>query len=239
MPTDLQLRPAVAADAPAMAEVHVDCREANVPSMPPMVHDRPTTHRWMAGRLEGGSTGWVAEQDGRLVGYLVLTDDWLDDLFLAPGATGRGIGTALLDVVKSERPDGFQLWVFESNGGARRFYQRHGLVALERTDGSTNEERAPDVRMAWPGAEPLAFFRRLIDDVDDQLGDLLARRAALTRAVQPHKADPSRDPARERAIAARLGARAPELGEDRVARIVHAIITESLDAVDATPPTEV
>ena len=29
--------------------------------------------------------------------------------------------------------------------------------------------------MAWPGADPLAFYRGLIDEVDDQLGDLLAR----------------------------------------------------------------
>lgn len=231
-PTELTLRPATVDDAEAMGDLHVDCREANVPSLPPMVHDRPTTRRWMRGRLEGGSTGWVAERDGTLVGYSVLTDDWLDDLFLAPGATGHGVGAALLDVAKTERPDGFCLWVFQSNVGARRFYGRHGLVELETTDGSANEERAPDVRMAWPGAAPLDFFRRLIDDVDDQLGDLLARRAALTRATQPHKTDPARDPGREREIVARLAARAPSLGEERLARIVHAVITESLDAAD-------
>jgi chorismate mutase len=84
--------------------------------------------------------------------------------------------------------------------------------------------------LAWPGADPLAFLRRLIDDVDDQLGDLLARRVALTRAVQDLKDDRSRDPGREREIVARLAARVPTLGEDRIARIMHAIITESLDA---------
>lgn len=231
MPTDeVLLRPATVADAPAMADLHVDCREANVGSMPAMVHTRETTHRWMTGRLEGASTGWVAERDGALVGYLVLTDDWLDDLFLAPGETGHSLGAALLDVAKAERPGGFLLWVFESNVGARRFYERHGLVTLETTDGLGNEERSPDVRMAWPGEQPLAFFRRCIDDVDDQLGELLARRAALTRAVQPHKSDRTRDPEREREVAARLAARAPALGEERLERIVAAIITESLDA---------
>jgi chorismate mutase len=53
---------------------------------------------------------------------------------------------------------------------------------------------------------------------------------ALTRAVQGLKRDTTRDPGREREIVARLARRAPDLGEDRVARIVHAIITESLDA---------
>jgi chorismate mutase len=141
------------------------------------------------------------------------------------------VGSALLDLAKTRRPDGFCLWVFEVNHPARGFYARRGLVELERTDGSANEERAPDIRMAWPGAEPLAFYRRLIDEVDTQLGDLLSRRAALTRAVQPHKADPDRrDPERERAIAAALARRAPALGTDRIQRIVHTIITESLDA---------
>ena len=131
-----------------MADVHVDCRLANVGSMPAMVHSRETTHRWMRGRLEGDSTGWVAERDGRLVGYLVLTGEWLDDLFLAPGETGHGVGAALLDVAKAERPEGFCLWVFESNSGrpallpaarpgragAHRRLQQRGAVA-RRPDG--------------------------------------------------------------------------------------------------------
>ncbi len=108
---------------------------------------------------------------------------------------------------------------------ARAFYARHGLVELERTDGAGNEERAPDIRMAWPGADPLVFLRGLIDEVDDQLGDLLARRVALTREVQALKAGQGQQPrtsTREREIAARLALRAPELGEERLARIVHA-----------------
>ena len=167
-----------------------------------------------------------------MAAYARLTETWLDDLYVAPGHAGQGLGSALLDLVKARRPDGFCLWVFEMNAPARGFYARRGLVELERTDGSGNEERAPDLRLAWPGADPLGFYRRLIDDVDDQLGDLLARRAALTHAVQDHKHDRTRDPVREREIAERLAAHAPALGADRLGRIVHAIITESLDALD-------
>ena len=232
MPTDgVLIRPATVEDAAVLADLHVGSRGANVGSMPPMVHGRDTTVRWMQGRLEGDSEGWLAERQGEPVGYLVLTGFWVDDLFLAPGETGHGIGTALLDLAKAQRPDGFCLWVFETNDGARRFYRRHGLVELERTDGSTNAERSPDVRMVWPGADPLRFLRHLIDDVDDQLGDLLARRVALTRVTQTYKTELSRDREREREIATRLAARAPALGEERMARIVHAIITESLDEV--------
>lgn len=228
---DLLLRPATVEDAPAMGDIHVDSRNANVGSIPPMVHSREDTHGWVRGRLAADSSGWVAERAGRPVGYLVVTGNWVDDLYLAPGETGQGIGTALLDVAKAERPDGFFLWAFVSNEGARRFYRRHGLVELEQTDGSSNEEKAPDVRMAWPGHDPVGFLRRCIDDVDDELGDLLARRAALTRAVQAYKDGRTRDPQREQDIVRRLAARVPELGEERLTRIMHAIITESLDAV--------
>ena len=46
-------------------------------------------------------------------------------------------------------PDGFSLWTFQKNEGARRFYERHGFDAVELTDGSGNMEREPDVRYAW------------------------------------------------------------------------------------------
>jgi chorismate mutase len=85
--------------------------------------------------------------------------------------------------------------------------------------------------MAWAGTDPLAFYRSLIDAVDADLGELLNRRAALTAAVQRVKGSTERDLEREREIARALAARAPLLGEDRAGRIVHAIITESLDAL--------
>ena len=108
-------------------------------------------------------------------------------------------------------------------------------MELESTDGSANEERAPDVRLAWPGAEPLRFLRGLVDDVDAQLGDLLARRAALTRAIQPFKTTARRDPGRERAVAEALATQAPALGVERLERIAHVIITESLEAAGEQP----
>jgi ribosomal protein S18 acetylase RimI-like enzyme len=46
-------------------------------------------------------------------------------------------------------PDQLSLWVFEENRGARKLYERFGFVVVERTDGSGNEERQPDLRMQW------------------------------------------------------------------------------------------
>lgn len=231
----LVLRPAAGADLGAVAEVHLRSRAAAYPAFPRGTHPADEVRAWVAGWDLGVREVWLAEAAGRVVGYLVLEGDWLDSLYVAPEAAGQGVGGALLDLARGLRPAGFCLWVFESNLPARRFYARRGLVALERTDGSANQEHAPDIKMAWPGDRPLVFYRRLIDEVDGELGDLLARRVALTRAVQRHKAAAgpvTRDPEREAEVVATVAARAPELGPDRVARLVHVLITESLAAAE-------
>lgn len=230
-PDGLVLRPAEARDADALALIHVLARRAA--PMPDTVHPDEDVRRWLRSRITDAGPGeqtWVAEVDGAPVGYARTTPGWLDDLYVQPAHQGSGVGRALLELVTALQPTGFCLWVFETNTPARAFYARHGLVELERTDGEANEERRPDIRMAWPGPEPLVFLRGLVDDVDTQLGDLLARRAALTRAIQPFKTSTERDPARERAVAEHLATRAPALGVDRLERIAHVVIGESLDA---------
>jgi chorismate mutase/GNAT superfamily N-acetyltransferase len=236
--SDLRVRPAAPEDSDAIAALYGRSRAAA--SMPPALHTAEEDRGWFAARLRDDDHDvWVAQRgdqrDGSLLGYALATSTWLDHLFVDPDAQGSGVGGVLRDTVKAVRPAGFCLWVFEMNTAARSFYARRGLVELERTDGAGNEEKAPDVRMAWPGPDPIAFFRGLIDEVDDSLGELLARRVALTRAVQAVKQSDARDPDRERQIAERIARVAPELGADRLARIVHAIITESLDAVRPSP----
>jgi GNAT superfamily N-acetyltransferase len=92
---------------------------------------------------------WVAEEDGRVVGLAAVGADTLGHLYVHPDHQGRGIGTALLERTKELRPEGFSLWTFPANVGACRFYERHGLRAVEYGDGSGNEEGVPDVRYAW------------------------------------------------------------------------------------------
>jgi GNAT superfamily N-acetyltransferase len=205
-------------------------REASYPSMPCSLHPLREAMVWVATWDLSVFSVWGAFSAEDLLGYARFDDVWLDDLYVAPAAQGTGIGSALLDLVKAQRPAGFRLWVFESNQPARGFYRAHGLVELEHTDGSGNEEKEPDLVMAWPGTDPVAFYRSLIDSVDAELGTLLNQRAAITAAIQPHKGSSERDPEREREVARTLARRAPALGEDRLTRIVHAIITESLDA---------
>jgi len=75
-----------------------------------------------------------------------------DALAAADTWRGRGLGDRFVALAKQRRPDGLELWTFQVNGPARRFYERHGFVAVERTDGRDNEEQEPDIRYVWrPG----------------------------------------------------------------------------------------
>lgn len=250
MPIDDQFsvtfRPAVEADISSIAELYGVVRRAAVPAIPPPIHSPAEDIEFFAALVSGEPDVWVAEATGdatRIVAFSVLEGAWLHSLYVAPDSTGQGIGSALLETAKATRPDGFGLWVFASNVRAQRFYLRHGLVAVRRTDGSGNEERAPDIEMLWPGKEPVGRLRQAIDEVDDQLAALLDVRAGLTASVQTHKVAPGagqapRDPEREAEIIARMARLAPRLGEDRLARIMQVVIAESLDAVQSVPKDE-
>ena len=41
--------------------------------------------------------------------------------------------------------DPIRLYTFQTNAGARRFYERYGFRAIRFTDGRANEEHCPDV----------------------------------------------------------------------------------------------
>ena len=93
-------------------------------------------------------TLWGAFDRNVMTGLIAFHDDWIEQLYVLPQAQGRGIGTKLLDVAKcaSQR---LQLWTFQRNAQARRFYQARGFVLAEQTDGSRNEENEPDARYLW------------------------------------------------------------------------------------------
>jgi GNAT superfamily N-acetyltransferase len=155
-------------EAAVVAELYISARRAAIPAIPPGIHDDNDVRGWVKAQIDGSFGGpdrtvWVAADAGdpdRIVGMLITEADWVEQLYVDPSHTGRGIGTRLLDHAKALSPGRLQLWTFASNVGAQRFYQRHGFVEVERTDGAENEERAPDIRYTWtrspfvPGLAP-------------------------------------------------------------------------------------
>lgn len=128
-------------------------RAASVPAIPEPLHTDEEVHAWFEQVVLPEREVWVAENEATVVGIEVLEDDWVDQLYVDPDHTGHGIGAKLMSVAKQQRPSGLRLWTFESNVGARRFYEGHGFIATGATVGD-NEEGAPDVRYEWSPTNP-------------------------------------------------------------------------------------
>jgi GNAT superfamily N-acetyltransferase len=143
------LRPAVPADAPAIAVILRTCFRVSLPFLPEL-HTAEEDLAYVSGKLMAEDAVWVAETEGAVVGYVGFRDDWIDHLYVHPDRQGQGIGPALLAKALADgRPK--QLWAFQENARARRFYEARGFRPVEFTDGAGNEEKTPDVRYVWPG----------------------------------------------------------------------------------------
>lgn len=152
LPAGVAVRPFAPHDADRLGDIWMAGFAVGVPGVTP-AHTAEEIREYMGCVLPTRAEVWVAAGEAdEAVAFAALRDDWLDQLYVEPGWMGRGIGHELLALAQRERPGGLQLWAFEVNRRARRFYEAHGFVAVERTDGSGNEERAPDVRYEWrPG----------------------------------------------------------------------------------------
>ena len=91
---------------------------------------------------------WGAFDGAGLTGVLAFRDGWIDQLYVLPTAWRRGVGTELLQVARGSC-DRLQLWTFQRNAQARRFYEARSFALVQETDGAGNEEKEPDARYLW------------------------------------------------------------------------------------------
>lgn len=147
-PGEPKLRRVRGNDAAECAQVFLRSRAWALPDVP-VVHPPNEVRRWMADEVIGHTDMWVADLDGTVVALLVVDHGWIEHLYVDPAWIGRGLGDRFVEIAKGHSPTGLELWTFQANEPALRFYTRHGFVEAERTDGAGNEERAPDVRLVW------------------------------------------------------------------------------------------
>jgi GNAT superfamily N-acetyltransferase len=132
----------------------VDC-DAVIASLP--YHFGDEDGRAACARAVRTGPGWVAEVDGRVVGFLTVRpwyEQALEITWMAVHADHRrrGIGRALIAEVAKRRPSGVRYLIVttlseaspetveDSYAGTRRFYRQNGFAPIWDPEGWWNDE---------------------------------------------------------------------------------------------------
>jgi GNAT superfamily N-acetyltransferase len=91
----------------------------------------------------------VAEDESGMAAFLARDGEDVRLLYARPENLGSGAGTALIEAAKATGVAELELWCYQANARARKFYEARGFRAVCCTDGSRNEERTPDVLYRW------------------------------------------------------------------------------------------
>jgi len=148
--TPFSLRRATVADIDAITEVHR--ASFRLLTFLPMLHTVTENRSFIANVILPNCDVIVAEDDSGIVSFLAQQDQEVRLLYTRPDQIGRGAGTALIEAAKRSGVDALELWCFQANLRARRFYEARGFCAIGFTDGADNEEKTPDVRYRWERA---------------------------------------------------------------------------------------
>ena len=113
----------------------------------PLVHnveERADYGRWL---LEHTRVTMIHNSSG-VVGFLALEKHIIQALYIKKDFQGFGFGQAAIKFAQKQFKE-LRLWVFQSNIGAQKFYQRLGFQIVEKSDGEDNDYRLPDIFYCW------------------------------------------------------------------------------------------
>jgi ribosomal protein S18 acetylase RimI-like enzyme len=150
----LTMRPVKPTDTQAVGDVFLAAL-AGMTYLPEL-YTEEETRTFISDVLLPKNEVWVAEDGGRVIGFVGLWADVVSHLWVYPDQQNQGVGTALLALAKERRPSGLRLRVFQQNVGARRLYERHGFTLVGFADGSGNQEGEPEAFYEWRPGEPSA-----------------------------------------------------------------------------------
>ena len=131
------IRKATLDDAAALCALH----KASVRSLCAGVYSADQIEAWLASRAADlyrnamtveEQTKFVAQRDGRTVGFASIKGDTLKGLYVDP-THGRGAGRILLRTAEDHaRSEGIAVLSLQATLNAVPFYERHGFVAGQR-----------------------------------------------------------------------------------------------------------
>jgi putative acetyltransferase len=115
----------------------------------PMLHTTDDYRWFIADVILNECEVTVAEDETGIVAFLALRGEEVRLLYTRPDRIGMGAGTQLIDAAKATGIGALELWCFQANERARRFYEERGFRPIRFTEGADNEEKMPDVRYRW------------------------------------------------------------------------------------------
>jgi GNAT superfamily N-acetyltransferase len=149
MKIDAQLRPARTQDMEACAAILNDWIDET--DWMPRVHSRADVVNHYKTVVARDRKSFVVVSGNATLGFMTFTDDHLiSALYVASEYRRQGVGQLMLTRAKREFDDRLELWTFQANVPAQKFYAREGFVEINRTDGD-NDEGLPDIMLEWRG----------------------------------------------------------------------------------------
>jgi ribosomal protein S18 acetylase RimI-like enzyme len=136
---------AIDEDAAEISQILEDWAASNYEI--PLVHnveERADYGRWL---LEHTNVTMIHNSSG-VVGFLALEKHIIQALYIKKDFQGFGFGQAAIKFAQKQFKE-LRLWVFQSNIGAQKFYQRLGFQIVEKSDGEDNDYRLPDIFYCW------------------------------------------------------------------------------------------
>ena len=148
---EITLRSARREDVAAVARIHRLAFFGAMPHMP-VLHTPEEDLAYFSEKVLPTSDVWVAtfaEAPDVITAFIAFDKEWVHHLYVHPHEQQAGMGSALLRLAQASADDALQLWAFQCNRDARRFYEKRGFRVVRETDGADNEEKQPDVLYRW------------------------------------------------------------------------------------------
>lgn len=141
------IRKATNTDFPELADIYHDASLIAHPFMDPefIARDR----RRVRDDLLPLSKSYVFENNGKIMGFISLSDTHINGLFVKVEHQREGIGTALIDYAK-ERHSTLELCCFVDNYSAQRFYHAQDFEVTDER--SHHEVPHEEYVMRWTQA---------------------------------------------------------------------------------------
>ena len=99
-------------------------------AFPNLKHPQPFEQwkcRFQNDYARGGGV-WVAVIQDQIVGFIVVSNSVIAQIFVDVDRQRTGVGTGLLNQAKRMYPNGLSLTTLQQNEQARQFYEKHGFA---------------------------------------------------------------------------------------------------------------